>query len=537
MAMTDAVSVGSLFQGELMVSKCAPAAKTDNTKTFDQFLNGKSTTQKQSADTDTFRNTKVSGTEGKEQPVSYERQEAVSAAKDTAGQETEPAGTGKLSKEETEALVQEVRNILKEGLSVDDVAIDEALQALGITLADLFQPEVLQQFVLFVHGGEESTDFLLDEGMLQGFLDVMQDFRLFADTNAEQMPALLEVLDQPVVLDEFLQQQGLSPKEAQAFMAEMEAAVHTEGQTADPGRMEGQTMVSDGAAQQTAVPQQQTAVPEAMAQQTATEEPVTVVAAGMQEETVRPDMQKTAGLADSQGDAYVLTDAKQIAENLSVQNEGNSGQESGTEENLGGDSSNLLFSQDNKVPEARQDAMPLFTNQLQQAQQDVPVMKPEMNGMLRMQQMVDIVNQVSGQIRSLVSANTTSMEMQLYPEHLGKVLLSVVSKEGIMTANFQVETEDAKHALESQMLLLREDLEAKNLKVDSVEVQVSDFSFGQSSEAEKQGQNDPSNRQNKRKFRYDMEEDGVSAAEKEASAEQVRRQVMRDSGSSIDFTA
>ncbi len=529
MAMTDAVSAGSLFQRELVVSKCAPVAKTDNTKTFDQFLNGKSTTQKQSADTGTFKDTKVSGTEGKEQPVSYERQEAVSAAEDTAGRETEPTATEGLSKEEAEALVQEVRNILKEGLSVDDAAIDEALQALGITLADLFQPEVLQQFVLFVNGGEESTDFLLDEGMLRGFLDVTQDLGLFADTNAGQMPAVLEVLDQPVVLDEFLQQQGLSPKEAQAFMAEMEAAV--------PDEMAGQAVVSEGAAQQTAVPQEQTAVPEAMAQQTATEEPVTVVAAGMQEETVKPDMQKTAGLADSQGNVYTPADAKQAAVNLSVQNAESSGQESGAEENLGGDSSNLLFSQDSKVPEARQDAMPLFTNQLQQAQQDVPVMKPEMNGMLRMQQMVDIVNQVSGQIRSLVNANTTSMEMQLYPEHLGKVLLSVVSKEGIMTANFQVETEDAKHALESQMLLLREDLEAKNLKVDSVEVQVSDFSFGQSSEAEKQGQNDPSNRQNKRKFRYDTEEDGISAAEKEASAEQVRRQVMRDSGSSIDFTA
>jgi flagellar hook-length control protein FliK len=186
--------------------------------------------------------------------------------------------------------------------------------------------------------------------------------------------------------------------------------------------------------------------------------------------------------------------------------------------------------------ETEQTTEPLFAEQVSAFQEDMTnVQSPELNSVTRMQQMVDIVNQVSEQLRSTVSADTTTMEMQLNPESLGKVYFSVVSKAGVMTATFQVQSEEAKQALESQMYSLRETLEAKNLKVESVDVQVSDFSFTQSNEAQKENQSNLTG-QGKRRFRYDdneTEDEGVE----EVSAESVHRQVMRDTGSSIDFTA
>lgn len=180
---------------------------------------------------------------------------------------------------------------------------------------------------------------------------------------------------------------------------------------------------------------------------------------------------------------------------------------------------------------------PLFAEQFRAMQEDgVQLVKPQWNGMQRMQQMIDIVNQVSERIRSVVNANTTSVEVQLNPESLGKVFFSVVSKGGVMTANFQVQTEEAKNALESQIMILKDNLEAKNLKVESVEVHVSDFSFDQSNQAEKQAQEEAA-KQGRRRFRYDAGEADESEQVAEVSAEQVRRQVMRDSGGSIDFTA
>ena len=118
------------------------------------------------------------------------------------------------------------------------------------------------------------------------------------------------------------------------------------------------------------------------------------------------------------------------------------------------------------------------------------VFEANMKAVPRMQQMIDIVNQVSEQIRTQVTPDTTSVEMQLNPENLGKVVLNVVAKNGVMTATFQVESDEAKHALESQMYTLKENLEAKNIKVEAVEVQVSDFSFGQSNQADAKSEND-----------------------------------------------
>ena len=161
-----------------------------------------------------------------------------------------------------------------------------------------------------------------------------------------------------------------------------------------------------------------------------------------------------------------------------------------------------------------------------------------MNGAQRMQQMIDIVNQVNSQLRSTLSENVTKMEMQLNPESLGKVLFSVVSKAGVMTATFQVQSEEAKQALESQMFQLRETLESKNLKVESVDVQISDFNFTQSNEAEAQNQKqNEAARQGRRRFRFDAGETENLESMEESGAEAVRRQVMRDTGGSIDFTA
>lgn len=88
-----------------------------------------------------------------------------------------------------------------------------------------------------------------------------------------------------------------------------------------------------------------------------------------------------------------------------------------------------------------------------------------------------IVNQVVEQIRIRVLPDTTSMELQLNPESLGKVNILVASKDGVATATLTCQNETAKTALESQISLLKENLSQQGLKVESVEVNVSEFGF------------------------------------------------------------
>lgn len=149
----------------------------------------------------------------------------------------------------------------------------------------------------------------------------------------------------------------------------------------------------------------------------------------------------------------------------------------------------------------------------------------------RMVQMVDIVNQVVEQIKVVIRQDVTSMEMQLNPEHLGKVSLTVSAKEGIMTASFVVQSEAAKEALESQMQILKDQFNEKNIKVEAVEVTVSDFTFAQSDQTGT-GEQQSGKNQN-RTLRMVEEEDSLD----EDVEEDLTAKVMADNGGSIDYTA
>ena len=73
------------------------------------------------------------------------------------------------------------------------------------------------------------------------------------------------------------------------------------------------------------------------------------------------------------------------------------------------------------------------------------------NAMASVRTMNQIVEQIVNKIKVNISADNSTMELMLNPEKLGKLGLSVTAKEGVMTASFIVESEMAKHAIESQV--------------------------------------------------------------------------------------
>lgn len=113
----------------------------------------------------------------------------------------------------------------------------------------------------------------------------------------------------------------------------------------------------------------------------------------------------------------------------------------------------------------------------------------QMENFERLQQMQQIVNQVVERIKVTLSADTTSMEMQLNPENLGRVNFSVVSKNGEMTAAFVVENQVAKEALESQLVTLKENLSEQGIKVEAIEVMVAEQGLSQDQFTNQSGQN------------------------------------------------
>ena len=168
-------------------------------------------------------------------------------------------------------------------------------------------------------------------------------------------------------------------------------------------------------------------------------------------------------------------------------------------------------------------------NMVQAANQAEQISEP-----VNMQQMIDIVNQVVEKLQSSMQNGQTTLEMQLNPERLGKMLVSVTSREGVMTANFTVQNEEARAALESQIISLRENLEQRNLKVDAVEVSVSDFTFSQSGQADT-GDQKEFNQGNGKRARFDFEAEDEETAD--TVEEPLSGRTSVGSGSTVDFTA
>lgn len=108
--------------------------------------------------------------------------------------------------------------------------------------------------------------------------------------------------------------------------------------------------------------------------------------------------------------------------------------------------------------------------------------------------LIDIATQIIDQIRLQVRPDTTRMQIQLNPEHLGKVELEITSKNGELSARMNVQNDQVKEAVESQMQVLRETLEVQGIKVESIEVTVAEFGFrfqdeAGNGQAQQQGQN------------------------------------------------
>lgn len=89
----------------------------------------------------------------------------------------------------------------------------------------------------------------------------------------------------------------------------------------------------------------------------------------------------------------------------------------------------------------------------------------------------DIVRQVVDSIKVNISKENSSITVQLNPENLGKVQVSVANRNGVMQAQIIAENESARHAIENNIALLKEAFNNHELRVEAVEVTVASWDF------------------------------------------------------------
>lgn len=89
----------------------------------------------------------------------------------------------------------------------------------------------------------------------------------------------------------------------------------------------------------------------------------------------------------------------------------------------------------------------------------------------------DVIKQIINSVKVAGNNVVQSMEIQLNPEHLGKVTLNVTSKSGVITAEIVAQNEQVKKAIESQINTLKDNFENQGIKIEAVEVTVQSHSF------------------------------------------------------------
>lgn len=421
----------------------------------------------------------------------YERyQNAAGSIKDNSAGKTDIQSEN--ADEKLAAFDEDVRQVLKDKLGVTDEEIADAMQKLGLTVADLIQPNQLAQLTAELTGCENVGELLCNSS----FMEIVNEIGELSQN----------------LLDEL----GMTPQMFTEMAAATDTNVNAEQLPADI-----QVPENDNAVQTAA-----DAVPEQMISDAKDDKTVQTVLNADEVETQKPEdnivLQKE--VADNVKDTDDVNDGlmPEKTEEPDVKTESDKGQQTGSKNESGNASGQTAFVNQEHVADP--------------AAVKTPENVPEFSRQL---DTLDLIRQVTEFTKITVREAQTTMEMQLNTEHLGKIYIEVTTKEGNVSAHIMTQNELVKEALEAQMAELKQSMNQAGVKVDAVEVTVGSHEFEKNLEqnakqeerqAEEQEKASPKTR------RINLDElDELSGVMSEEEA--LVAQIMADHGNSVDYTA
>ena len=146
----------------------------------------------------------------------------------------------------------------------------------------------------------------------------------------------------------------------------------------------------------------------------------------------------------------------------------------------------------------------------------------------------NIMRQVTDYVKVHISEDVTKMEIELHPASLGTVNMQINSQNGQITAHLTVQNELVKSVLETQMIKLQETFDEQGTKVSAIEVTVAEYSLNSQSD------NNYSEERNGRS--YGSKKKGIilneiGSLDELDEEEQLEAKVMEMNGSSVNYTA
>ena len=398
-----------------------------------------------------------------------------------------------------EEFAKEVQKEVKELLGVDDAQLEAAMKELGLTYQDLMDPVNLANLVMNLTGEEDQLGLLMNAD----FQELMQN---------------VEVLSKNL-----LQELGMTPQEVAEVFAQLEqnAAQITEE-----------------------VPQQMQEVTDTQADVLKVQQTDDVQITEQKSQVTGLTETNAAATESVESDGNVQNVEEPVSQEVRVENDQTASQQEGQQEEAPEnsmtteDDASLL--QQNDTTEKSIFTEHTFQQTVQTIRTDnitaAPTTAVPQNIVFNT---LDVIRQVSEFTRVMYQGDTTSMEMQLNPENLGKIYVQVTAKEGVVTAHLAVQNEIVKEALENQTIQLRENMNQQGIKVEAVEVTIASHEFERNLEQNQQGsaqdeQREQASKSPRRNISMNQldELSGLMSEE-----EMLVAKIMRDNGNSVDFTA
>lgn len=147
-----------------------------------------------------------------------------------------------------------------------------------------------------------------------------------------------------------------------------------------------------------------------------------------------------------------------------------------------------------------------------------------------------LIKQIQNQLKVSTSFDNTKLEFQLNPENLGKLTIQLASKDGMITAQITTQNAAVKEVIESQILLLRENMNNQGLKVEAVEVTVESHEFERNLEQGNSNTNQEQYEQQQKKTRRLMNFNDPESLEDLSEEETLAANIMIGNGNSLNYT-
>lgn len=148
-----------------------------------------------------------------------------------------------------------------------------------------------------------------------------------------------------------------------------------------------------------------------------------------------------------------------------------------------------------------------------------------------------IIDQIADYVKIHSGEKLTSMEIALNPASLGSVNLHVSSKGGVISAQLYAQDEAVRAALESQVAVLKESLEAQGMKVDAIEITEHSHQLEQNLDqnGDRQESTEAQKKPGRRLLNLDELPEEESYEEEMTQAEKLQIEMMRMGGNKLNF--